>query len=238
MRKKLLIKETEYTNKSQSKIEKNRKKLENLGYRNLQPLAQGNYGTAFTYVDSGITKIIKETTDKAEAKTSAQLIDKKLTNVINIYRVFKFQSLSWIYFIDQEYLHQKDIQVAEDTIQEYLDIEISISGETYRTEEVAENFLQKIIFDLIRKNKLEIELRNNEEYNSNKKYKAFLDDILNGLKELKSNGIRFWDINNSNILYDSQTKHYKLIDIGLSRSPAAAKQNISVYEVLSRKDEL
>jgi len=200
-----------------------RKKIKDMGYNHVRVLGSGAYGVAFLYEINGEERVIKETIDYSEAKASAHLIGKKLQNVVNFYRVFKFKSNNKVYFIEQEYLEKGS------TTETYLRTPIVI-GIYKKSFEFMLVYHRDYLNELIKKNRLEKELSRNNRYNKIEDYRNFIHDILNGLKELKDNKISFNDVHSGNIMYDSKTKHYKLIDIGLSKSPAAAKQNISVYE--------
>lgn len=83
--------------------ETTRKKLEHIGYKLGPYLGGGTYGDIYALDNSRALKI---TSDFSEASLSQKLIGKKLKNVCNIYRVFRFKNDSTTFFIEQERLQK------------------------------------------------------------------------------------------------------------------------------------
>jgi len=67
---------------------------------------RGSYGVVFSTPEAAT--VMKITTDKVEAETSAKIKDKKFKHIVSIDKVFKLKDIDGVYFIKQEKLSKID----------------------------------------------------------------------------------------------------------------------------------
>lgn len=174
-------------------------KLVNIDYHLLSFLGKGAYG--FVY-NIGNNKVIKITTDESEALNSSLLTNKKLSYVVNIFRVFKFKSINNFWFIEEEKLSKPSKMVIEGLKENEL-----------------ENKLLLMFFDYEEglayvKDYVESGNVKEEEENDGFSLIPLATNMIAAYQELKKININYRDFHVNNVMFDKKTKNYKIIDLG------------------------
>jgi hypothetical protein len=168
-------------------------------------LGTGTMGAAF---DAGSGKVLKVTIDSKEANAAAILIGKKLNHVYNVYEVFQFDSTGY-YGILQEKLKP----VSDPLLKKYFDVnnnewldqvEYYVNGEISREEAI-----KRVRLDV------------SKSFGGPDKFKLnqimdVVQQVFNGLDELDSSGILYYDAHIGNIMM--RGSRYVIVDVGRSRS--------------------
>jgi len=207
------IKESRLESPRQNDIEniliKWKDKLKELNIDVDEEIGQGSKGTAFAVLQN--QQVLKVTVDNTEANAAKVLVNKKLKNVVNFYKVFQFDQTGY-YGILQErldawktrsnasfFLEILDDDVFKDIYKKYKSDRDDGSLEREMASYFSEKTLNKDISDA-----------------SIKEAEMGVIGIVNGLQELNKYGIGYDDIWAPNIM--KRGKDYVLIDLGYSQS--------------------
>ena len=172
---------------------------------NAKMLNSFGYGTQGTVFNLSNGKVFKITYDKGEADASKILIGKKHPNVVNFFDIFKFRIFDKNGKITPIYYYG----IVEEKLIYLLNFEKDIINDMF------------IIFLNYSENRIDYDTAK-QKIKGNK----LGSDVIEGIKFLKNNGIKYTDFNNKNILKDGKG-NYKIIDLGFSR---VANQNLDIIE--------
>jgi hypothetical protein len=169
---------------------------------NPQSLGHGDLGSAFKLSDNTVLKI---TEDATEAKAARHILGKNFKNVYHIHAVFELGDTK-VYVIWQEFLDGAPLEdVKEDPIMRRVYYAYKDRGTLEREfsdEQIAEYLHMISALDDTRRKVL---------------FKL-LHDLRDGLKQLRSAGIKFIDYHLNNIMYRKADDQYVIIDLGNSDS--------------------
>jgi hypothetical protein len=166
-----------------------------------QVLGHGELGTAFKLQDNTVLKI---TSDPTEAKAARHILGKNFKNVYHIRGVYELSD-SKIYVIWQELLERiDDIKDDREIVRVYYSVKGSEMLEWYNA-----NDDQKL--------KDEIGLYDPDIPQSRILFKL-CKDVAEGLKQLRSAGIKYKDYHLGNVMYRKKDDSFVLIDLGVSKS--------------------
>jgi len=201
--------------------------LEKYGIKVGEYLDSGMMGTVYKYKDEP-SKVIKITMDKSEANAMELVRKQPHPNIVKVYEVYKIDA---------------GVQVAYAIIQEKLDILGSSERNSWNW--IDNDFLSpKDTTEF--SNYDDIDMFSNEYFGCDfdavwnwayeneeveQEYKKMITDIFPALQHLGDIGIRFGDYHSGNIMI-GKGGNYKLIDIGVSESPA---QKIDILESIISK---
>lgn len=192
----------------------------------------GRNGSNGTVYDIGGNKVLKVTSNIGEA-IAASIIKKEnnLKNVVKIFRVFTTKNKNFDkYYIEEERLFPLMINDEYDEIYEYLihkqnyesnfseilnDMVIkSDSPKTFKKEllKFNKNEIDFICFLFQDKNWGDVGFEFEKFKQKYQRFKKQFNDLVNGINELKSIGIIFYDIHSKNIMKNSNGV-YKFVDV-------------------------
>jgi serine/threonine protein kinase len=179
----------------------------NVGSAFVKRLGRGKMGIAY---DLGDNTVMKITGDASEARAAKHLVGKNLKHVYKVFNVFQFDKTG--FFV----IHQEKLQPmpADPTGQQDIDRVVQEAISMYRNEEGADA-IHAYLTDQM-----------SHDPARGQEVIKLVDDMMAGMKEIKSQGISFVDYHLGNVLYDSTSKNYKFIDLGVSRSAAADIETI------------
>jgi len=124
---------------------KSKKKLEKIGYKIGKKIApSGSFGTVYSLINN-LDLVLKATTDKNEAYSLNKIKNKKTKNLVQIFRVFKFENGN-VFYLLQERLYP---------VEELKNIEIFSSNSYDDSYKSCEKFV-----DFLINNKTKIKLKN------------------------------------------------------------------------------
>jgi len=219
----------------------NEKSLNKIGYKLGDYQGSGQYGNVYSIQNGNVLKI---TTDASEANSSARLIHKETKNICKIFRVFRLKSEISFFYIEQEKLQKiknmdfmiyDNFNCSEDTVyaapklsvdyaiekSDYFRINIyNILMRLFRADITSYYLLKDTrISNTAEKNLLiDIEIKDFANFIKELEHRKFFLSMLNAYEELKKYRIKWPDFHSKNVMID-QKGDYKIIDIGISKSP-------------------
>lgn len=198
-------------------------------YKFIDEIGRGVFSEVF---DIGNNRVLKITKNKQEAIAASIIKGRFVKNIVLIYRVFTVasnknhnkyyiemeklvpikmneeyddfyeyliekqnQNLSYIAYTNNLVKNSNNPQETQDTLNEFNDDEKDFIG--YMIKDIPENYDNALLLE-----KIALQIR---------RHKNQINDLINGLKELKAMGIDFYDIHSNNIMKSNSA--YKFVDI-------------------------
>ena len=219
------------------------KKLDKLGYQIIDSLGSGSMGTAYLLSNN---KVLKVGEDEREAEAMGIIKRHPHPNVVSCERSFYFKdSRDWSdpkksvmvmekYFIVEEkldplpsFIKHSDIDPKYKQmnfpldhlfgkIAEYM-MEFHKEGE--KESEAVKNVFEYFDEEFKERNDewdLKLEKNNFQLVLKDKRMRKFLTDMVKGFNHLFNLGINWQDAHFGNVMYDSKSRNYKIIDLGTS----------------------